>query len=204
MFPTLNSPPLDPPPPESHTKAQTLRALVQVHPKDHSCSHQQARGWDVRTHGRRGCRRCASRDVLLHICPEKKGGSESPAFCYFYFLVRGAICAGLSLSGGNRVADEIQIQAHFAGCHAGFLQEPGWQCWCVFFNSISTCQGPAAVHVGPSSSPTATAATVLSAKAQKASDRQSSGGNRCQWQRGSGDTSDAHTSTMALPRNPSM
>lgn len=56
--------------------------------------------------------------MLLHICPEKKGGLESPAFCYFYFLVRGAICAGLSLSGGNGVADEMQIQASFAGCHA--------------------------------------------------------------------------------------
>lgn len=72
-----------------------------------------------------------------------------------------------------------------------------------FLYSISTCQGPAAVHVGPSTSPTATAAMVLSAKAQKAWDHQSSGGNREAMQRWSGNQLD-HASTMALPKNSSM
>lgn len=42
-----------------------------------------------------------------------------------------------------------------------------------FFNSIRACRGPAAVHME-----LATAATVLAAKAQKASGHRFNGGNR--------------------------
>ena len=34
--------------------------------------------------------------------PREKGRLRIASFCYFYFLVWGAICAGLSLSGGNQ------------------------------------------------------------------------------------------------------
>lgn len=60
------------------------------------------------------------------------------------------------------------------------------------------------MHVGPSTSPTATAAMVLSAKAQKDWDHQSSEGNRAAIQRWSGNKSNVHASTMALSKNASV
>lgn len=117
--------------------------------------------------------------MLLHICPEKKGGLESPAFCYFYFLVRGAICAGLSLSGGNGVADEIQIQAYFAGCHAETFPSSWDGSAGIFFFLIASAHARVQqLFTGDPSTSLAYRSHSPLSKDSEGWDHQSSGGNR--------------------------
>lgn len=109
--------------------------------------------------------------------PREKGRLAIASFLLFLlFGARGHLCRfelvwrqpGLQMKLRYRLTSQAVMQRLPPGAGVAVLG---------FFNSTRACQGPAAVHMGPSTSTPATPATVISPKAQKASGHQSSGGS---------------------------